>query len=76
MSHAVQGHSRQMSHEESSDKPWSTGGKNGKLLEHTCCENLKNCIKKEKYITCKDEPSRLECVQYNNKASGGDGISV
>ena len=35
-----------------------------------------NCIKKQKSITQKDEPSSLEGVQYNNKASGGDGIPV
>ena len=33
-----------------------------------------NCIKKQKSITLKDESSRLEGLQYNSKASGGDGI--
>ena len=49
---------------ESSDKTWSTGGGNGKPLEYTSFENLMNCIQRQKDMTLKDEPSRLEGIQY------------
>ena len=38
MSHAVQGHPRQVI-VKSSAKRWSTGGENGKPLQHPCLKN-------------------------------------
>ena len=40
---------------ESSDKMWSTGKGNGKLLQYSCLENPMNSIKRQKYRTLKDE---------------------
>ena len=49
---------------ESSDKPWPTGRGNGKPLQYSCRENPINCIKRQKDVTLKDEPSKSEGVQY------------
>ena len=43
---------------ESSDKTWSTGEGNGKLLQHSCLENPTNSMKRQKDITLKDELPR------------------
>ena len=48
----------------SSDKMWYTGEGNGKPLKYIWGENPKNCIKKHKGMTLKDEPSRLIGVLY------------
>ena len=55
MSHAMQGHRRQMVTVKNSDKTWSTGGGNGKPLQDSCHENPINCIKRQKDMTPKDE---------------------
>ena len=48
-----------------SDKTWSTGKENGKLLQHSCLENLINSTKRQKGTPLKDEPHpRLVGVQY------------
>ena len=49
---------------ESSDKMWSTGEGNGKLLQHSCLENAMNSMKKQKDRTLKDELPRSVGVQY------------
>ena len=49
---------------ESSDKTWSTGEGNGKLLQYSCLENLMNSMKGQKDMTLKDELLRLVDVQY------------
>ena len=49
---------------ESSDKMWSTGGGNGKPFHCTSCENPMNYIQRQKDSTPKDEPPKLEHVQY------------
>ena len=49
---------------ESSDKTWSTGEGNGKLLQHSCLENPMNSMKRQKDITLKDELPRSVGVQY------------
>ena len=49
---------------ERSDKMWSTGGENGKPLQDTSLENSMNCIERHEDVTLKDEPFRLERVQY------------
>ena len=49
---------------ESSDKTWSTGEGNGKLLHYSCLENLINSMKRQKDMTLKDELPRLVGVQY------------
>ena len=36
----------------------------GKLLQHSCLENLMNCIKRPKDITVKDELPRTVGTQY------------
>ena len=48
----------------SSDKTWSTGEGNGKLLQHSCLETPMNSMKRQKDITLKDELSRSVGVQY------------
>ena len=52
---------------ESSDKMWSTGRGKGKPLHYSCCENLMNSMKRQKYMTPEDShaPSpRIEGVQH------------
>ena len=48
---------------ESSDKTWSTGEGNGKPLQYSCLENPMNSMKRQKYITLKDELPRSVSVQ-------------
>ena len=55
---------------ESSDKMWSTGEGNGKLLQYSCLENLMNSMKRQKYRTLKDELPRLVGAQYATEISG------
>ena len=43
---------------EISDKMWSIGEGNGKLLQYSCIENPMNGMKGEKYMTLKDELPR------------------
>ena len=49
---------------ESSDKTWSTGEGNGKPLQYSCLENSMNRIKRQKYMTLKDELPRSVWAQY------------
>ena len=49
---------------ESSDKMWSTGEGNGKLLHYSCLENPMNNMKQQKDMTLKDELPRSVGVQY------------
>ena len=49
---------------ESSGKMWFTGEGNGKSLQYSCLENPMNRIKREKYMTLKDELPRLVGAQY------------
>ena len=49
---------------EISDKMWSAGEGNGKLLQYSCLENPKNSMKRQKDMTLKDELSRLLGAQY------------
>ena len=49
---------------ESSEKKWSTGGENGNSLQYSCHKNPMNSMKRQRYMTLEDEPSRLESVQY------------
>ena len=49
---------------ESSDKMWSTGKGNGKLLQYSCLENPMNSMKRQKDRTLKDELPRLLGAQY------------
>ena len=44
---------------ESSEKTWSTGEGNGKLLHYSCLANAMNCVKRQKDRTLKDELERL-----------------
>ena len=48
----------------SSDKMWSTGGGNGKPLQHSCLENPMSSMKRQKGRTLKDELPRLVGTQY------------
>ena len=54
---------------ERSDRMWSTGEGNGKQLQCSCLENPMNSMKRQKDMTPKDKPPRLEGVQY---ATGED----
>ena len=49
---------------ESSDKTWSTGEGNGKPLQYSCLEKLKNSMKRQKDMTLKDELPRSVGAQY------------
>ena len=49
---------------ESSDKIWSTGEENGKLLQYSCLENPMSSMKRQKDRTLKDELPRLVGPQY------------
>ena len=49
---------------ESSDKMWSTGEENGKLLQYSCLENPMNSMKRQKDRTLKDELPRWVGAQY------------
>ena len=40
---------------ESSDKTWSTGEGNGKLLQYSCLKNAINSMKRQKDMTLEDE---------------------
>ena len=46
---------------ERSDKIWPTGEGNGKPLQYSCLENP---MKRQKYMTLKDELPRLVDAQY------------
>ena len=49
---------------ESSDKMWSTGEGNGKLLQYSFLENPVNSMKRQKDRTLKDELLRSVGAQY------------
>ena len=49
---------------ESSDRTWSTEGRNGKPLQYHFLENSMNSMKRQNDMTPDDEPPRLEGVQY------------
>ena len=49
---------------ERSDRMWSTGEGNGKPLQHSRLENPMNSMKRQKYITLKDEHPRSVGAQY------------
>ena len=49
---------------ERSDRMWSTGEGNGKLLQYSCLENHKNSMKRQKDRTLKEELPRSVSAQY------------
>ena len=49
---------------ESSDKRWPTGEGNGKPLQYSCLEILKDSMKRQKDMTLKDELPRSVGTQY------------
>ena len=49
---------------ETSDKTWSTGGENGKLLQVYCHKNAMNKMKRQKDMTQEDGPPRSAAVQH------------
>ena len=49
---------------ESSDKMWSTGEENGKLLQYSCLENPTNSMKRQNDRMLKEELPRLVGAQY------------
>ena len=49
---------------ERSDRMWSTREGNGKPLQYSCRENLKNSMKRQKDRTLKDELPRSVGAQY------------
>ena len=48
----------------SSNKPWSTGEGNGNPLQYSCLENPMDIMKRQIYMTAKDELPMSEGVQY------------
>ena len=50
------------------DRMWSTGEGNDKPLQYFCLENPMNSMKSQKYMTLKDELSRLAGAQYATEA--------
>ena len=65
---------------EMSDRMWSTGEGNGKLLQYSCLENPMNSMKRQKDRTLKDELTRLVGAQYatgdqwRNNSKKNEGI--
>ena len=55
---------------ESSDKIWSTGEENGKLLQYSCLENPMNSMKRQNDRIPKEELPRSLGAQY---ATGDQG---
>ena len=49
---------------ESSDKMWSTGEGNGKPLQYSCLKNPMKSMKRQKYMTLKNELPRSVDAQY------------
>ena len=49
---------------EGSNKTWSIGEENDKLLQYSCLENCMNSMKRQKERTLKDELPRLVDAQY------------
>ena len=49
---------------EGSEKKWSTGERNVKPLQYSCLENPMNSMKRQKYMTLKDELPRSVDAQY------------
>ena len=49
---------------ESSDKTWSTGEGNGKLLQYSCLENPMNRMKRQKGTALKEKLPRSVGAQY------------
>ena len=54
---------------ESSDKTWSTGEGNGKLLQYSCFENPMNSMKRQKDMTPEDEPPRYATGEEQRNSS-------
>ena len=49
---------------ENSDKTWSIGEGNGKLLQYSCLENPIKSMKRQKDLTLKDKLPRSVGAQY------------
>ena len=49
---------------ESSDKTWSTGERNGKLLQYSCLENPMNSMKRQNDRILKEKLPRSVGAQY------------
>ena len=49
---------------ERSERMWSTGEGNGKLLQYSCLENAMNSVKRQKNRTLKNELPRSVGAQY------------
>ena len=49
---------------ESSDEMWSAGEGNGQPLQYSCLENPMKSMKRQKYMTLKNELPRSVCAQY------------
>ena len=65
---------------ERSDRMWSTGEGNGKLLQYSCLENPINSMKRQKDRTLKDELPASVGAQYatghqwRNNSRKNDGM--
>ena len=64
----------------SSDKTWSTGGRNGKPLQYSCLENPMNSMKRQKDRTLKDEVPRPVAQyatgdQWRNNSRKNEGMA-
>ena len=57
---------------ESSDKTWSTGGRNGKPLQYSYLENPMNSMKRQKDMIPKDELPRSVGAQYATREKWRD----
>ena len=49
---------------ERSDTMWSTGERNGKVLQYSCLENPMNSMKRQNDRTLKEELPRMAGAQY------------
>ena len=64
MSHAMQGHPRQIGSGKSSDSMWSTGEGKDNSLQISCLEKPMDSMKIKKDMTVRDKAPRFEGVQY------------
>ena len=60
----------------SSDKTWSTRGRNGNQLQYSCLEKTINSKKRQKDTTLQDEPPRSEGIKYAKLGKSGGQLLI
>ena len=70
MSHAMQGHPRQIGSGKSSNKMWSTGEGKGNPLQYSFLENPTDSMKTQKDMTMEDKPAWKVSSMLLGKSGG------